>query len=102
MKKHQNITATIYDKKGRILSIGTNSYTKTHPRQAEMAAKCGYHYKVYLHAEIAALVRCKSDGYKIKIERYNKSGDPLLAKPCEICELAIKEAGIKYIEYTVG
>lgn len=102
MKKHQNITATIYDKKGRILSVGQNSYTKTHPKQAHLAAKCGHHHKVYLHAEIAALVKCKSTPYKIKIERYNRRGQPLLAKPCDICEMAIKESGIKFIEYTIG
>ena len=39
--------------------------------------------------------------YKILIERYNSEGEPVLAKPCEICQLAIKEAGIKRIEYTI-
>ncbi len=102
MKKHQNIIATVYDKKGRVLSTGKNSYTKTHPKQAMMAARCGHHHKVYLHAEMAALIRCRGEAYKIKIERYNRKGAPLLAKPCEICELAIREAGIKFIEYTVG
>jgi hypothetical protein len=29
-------------------------------------------------------------------------GRPKLAKPCVVCELAIKEAGIKFVEYTVG
>lgn len=102
MRKQQTITATIFDKKGRILSVGKNSYTKTHPRQAHLAAKCGHHHKVYLHAEIAALVKCKGQPHKILIERYNRRGEPLLAKPCEICQMAIKEAGINFIEFTIG
>jgi hypothetical protein len=33
MTKRQAITAIITDKKGRVLSIGQNSYSKTHPLQ---------------------------------------------------------------------
>jgi tRNA(Arg) A34 adenosine deaminase TadA len=56
---------------------------------------------VYLHAEIAALVKARGKGYKIKIERYNKHGEPMLAAPCPICLAAIKEAGIQLVEHTV-
>jgi deoxycytidylate deaminase len=54
---------------------------------------------VYLHAEIAAIIKAKGKGYKIKIERYSNKGKPLPSKPCPICELAIKEAGIKVVSY---
>lgn len=99
--KH-NITATVYDRKGKVLSVGRNSYYKTHPKQAHYALLVGEQHRVFLHAEIAALVKCRGVPYKIKIERYGKNGEPRLAKPCPICELAIKEAGIQFIEYTVG
>lgn len=102
MCNKQEITATIFDKRGRILAVGKNSYDQSHPRQAYYAAKVGDPKKIYLHAEIAALIKCKGNPYKIKIERYNKQGEPRLAKPCPICELAIKEAGISFVEYTVG
>lgn len=102
-KRHQNITATIYDKKGRVLAIGHNSYTKTHPTQAQYACKANLPEKVFLHAEIAALVKCRGGKpYKIKIERYDKKyGKPINAEPCPICKLAIKEAGISFVEYSI-
>lgn len=100
--QRQSITATITDKRGRVLSIGHNSYEKSHPKQAHYAARMGEPYKFFLHAEIAALVKCRGKPYKIMIERKDKAGNNRLAKPCGICELAIKEAGIKFVEYTVG
>jgi deoxycytidylate deaminase len=103
MKNPPKLTATIYDKKGRVLSIGVNSFIKTHPRQYRAAAAAGQPLKVYLHAEIAALVRIRHGvPYRISIERYGKGGEPRLAKPCPICEIAIQQAGISRIEYTVG
>lgn len=102
MAKKHNITAIIYDKRGRILSIGKNSYTKTHPLQFKYAAKTGQPYKQFLHAEIHAIVKCVdlSKAYKIVVYRYDNNGNPAVAKPCEICMSAIKAAGIKLIEHT--
>lgn len=104
MTVKQELTAIIYDKKGKVLSIGQNSYIKTHPLQAKHASKVGLPDKQYLHAEIHAIIRCKdlSKAYKIFISRINKHGDPALAKPCPICQSAIKAAGIEQIEYTTG
>jgi hypothetical protein len=34
MKTRHELTAVIYDRKGNVLSIGKNSYIKTHPLQA--------------------------------------------------------------------
>ena len=96
--KHK-IIATITNKKGVVVAKSTNSYSKTHPTQSKYATKCGEPYKVFLHAEIAAIIKAKGQGYKIKVERFNKHGNPLPSKPCPICELAIKEAGIKIVEY---
>lgn len=102
MSTPTEITATIYSRKGKVLAVGKNSYTKTHPIQARHAHRVGLDDKIFLHAEIAALIKCRKEPYKIKIERYGKRGQPLLAKPCAVCELAIKEAGIKLVEYTIG
>jgi len=98
----QNITAIIYDRKGRVLSIGKNSYVKTHPLQAKYAKEVGQPYKVHLHAEIAAIVKCKNlrKAYKISVFRYNNQGKPMMAKPCPICMSAIKAAHISVIEWT--
>jgi tRNA(Arg) A34 adenosine deaminase TadA len=99
----QNMIATIYDKSGKILSVATNSYQKSHPRQAELANRVGMPDKIYLHAEISAIIKCKENGkpYRIKVERFNKHGETMLARPCEICQLAIKLAGIKFVEYSL-
>lgn len=99
---HHQVTALIYDKKGRVLSIGQNSYIKTHPLQAKHAELTGQPYKQFLHAEIHAITRCKdlSKAYKIFVTRYNKQGMPVLAKPCSVCESAIKSSGIRHVYYT--
>jgi tRNA(Arg) A34 adenosine deaminase TadA len=98
----QSMTAIIYDRKGRVLSIGQNSYIKTHPLQAKHANKVGLPDKHYLHAEVHAIVKCKdlSKAHKIFISRFGKEGQPLLAKPCPVCQSAIKAAGIQLVEHT--
>lgn len=103
-RKQYKITATIYDKKGRILAVASNSYQKTHPYQAALAQKVGKPYKQYLHAEVAAIIKASKYGipYKIFIERYGYKHKPMNAEPCIICKEAIKLANIKLIEYTIS
>lgn len=97
------VIASCYDKRGRLISKGINSYEHTHPIQASLATKLGFPQKIFLHAEILAIIRAKGRLiHKIKIERYDSKGNPKLAKPCEICAYAIKEASIKMIEFTLG
>ncbi|MCK9530458.1 MAG: hypothetical protein M0R77_07845 [Gammaproteobacteria bacterium] len=98
------LKAVIYDKRGRVLSVGENSYTKTHRVQAEYAERAGTPHKIYLHAEAAAILKCRdlSKAHRIFVSRTNKRGDFLLAKPCPACELMIKESGIKVVEWSVG
>ena len=101
-RKQQHIIATIYDKRGRVLSVGSNSYTKTHPLQAKYAAMAGLPHKQYLHAEISAILRLEnpSKAYRILVERYDSNGNPANAKPCPICQRVIVSAGIKQVEWT--
>ena len=100
-KKH-HVTAIIFDKRGRPLSIGQNSYIKTHPLQLKMAEKVGLPEKKFIHAEIQSIVKCRdiSKAHKIMVMRYNKDGEPVNAKPCKICEQAIALTPIKVIEHT--
>ena len=100
--KHYDITAVIYDKRGKVLSIGKNSYIKTHPMQAKYATQQGADYKIYLHAEIHALVKCKQleRAHSIFVSRFDAAGIPRLAKPCPCCLSAIKAAGIRHITFT--
>lgn len=102
MTKKYDIKATCYDKKGRVLSVGVNSYTRTHPMQAHFAKLTGLEEKQYLHAEIMALLRAKDKKvHKIKVERYGKHGQPLNAAPCPICAAALKQWNVQVIEHTL-
>jgi len=96
----QRVVAILTNKRGQIISIGINSYHKTHTKQAHYAKKSGNSDKIFLHAEISALVKCKEKPYSIHVVRTNAEGKECLAKPCELCSLALKEAGIKKIYYT--
>lgn len=98
----QALTAVIYDKRGKVISVGQNSYVKTHPLQALHAVKAGMPDKQFLHAEIHAIVKCKdlSRAHKIFVSRWDKKGRPALAKPCPVCMSAIESAGIEIIEHT--
>jgi len=99
--KRQNVTAIISDKRGRILSIGKNSYIKTHPLQARYARRINKH-QIYLHAEIQAIIKCRDieRAYKIVVIRYDSQGQPCIAKPCPICSEALRDVGISIIEHT--
>jgi deoxycytidylate deaminase len=97
-----NITAFLHDKRGRVLSVGKNSYEDSNRIQRFHAKKVGQPHKVYVHAEIAAIAKCKdlSKAHTLKIFRYHKDGTPALAAPCKVCQSAIEAAGIKIVEYT--
>ena len=101
-KMKHTLTAIVFDKRGRPLSIGQNSYTRTHPRQAAIAAKVGLPEKKFVHAEFVAITKCRDlkKAHKIVIMRYNKQGEPVNAKPCPVCMELIRLSGIKGIEHT--
>lgn len=96
------LSAVIYDKRGRVISVGQNSYVKTHPLQAKHANQVGMPDKQFLHAEIHAIVRCRdlSKAHRIFVSRWDSKGNPALAKPCPVCISAIEAAGIEVIEHT--
>lgn len=104
-KEHgkQRVCAIITDKKGRIISIAANSYTKSSPFMHRYAKSVGLDDKIYWHAECKA-VHQLSDikrAYKIYVARVSKKGATGMAAPCPICAAAIQDAGIKVIELTV-
>lgn len=97
------ISAIIKDKHGHIISRGTNSYVKTHPLQSKLADKVGRPMKVFLHAEVHAILKAGDQidrAYSIEIFRFDKSGNPKLAKPCPICQELINTTPIKKVIYT--
>lgn len=104
MEKRQNVVAIVFDKKGKILCFGENSFVKTSAKQAYYAKKSNMPNRQYLHAELAAILKWRRFSadipYGIFVARLDKAGNFAMAKPCAICALAIKEAGIKRIIHT--
>ena len=96
---NHRIGCVVTNKKGRIISSSHNTM-KTHPIQYRYAVKNGEKYKVYLHAEVRALIQCKDKPYHIFTLRLSKSGHHLLSKPCCICMEYIVDSGVRYISYT--
>ncbi len=92
------LACIITDKYGRVVGEGWNT-SKTHPIQARYAAKAGQHQKINLHAEIMALIKAKGRGHNLYVIRVTKNGFGS-SRPCSICQLAIREAGIKNVWYT--
>jgi len=90
----------VLDSHNRIISKGTNSYQKTHPMQFRFANKTNRPNRQYLHAEIAALVKARKEPFGILVVRITKSGLIRMARPCNICIMAIREAGIKNVYYS--
>lgn len=101
-KTRHHVKAYCYDKKGRLISSAENNYDKSHPLQAHFAKKVGHSHRIYLHAEISAILRAKERPiHKIRIERFGRRGALLPSHPCPICMEAIRTFGIKQIEYTL-
>jgi deoxycytidylate deaminase len=102
-RKH-DITALIYNKRGRLVSMGKNDYARTHPLQARCACAVGEPHRIFIHAEIAALVRLKdwTQAHSIHVARYTRDGQPADARPCKACSHALQLAGIKNISFTTG
>jgi len=103
--KNYFVGAIILDKQGNIISTGFNNFTKTHPYQKELSDKVetttNKTHQIFLHAEISALVKCHKKAYSIIVARIGKDENVYrLAKPCPICQQAIKEAEIKNVFFT--
>ena len=103
-RKKYHVISTIRDKRGRVLSVGYNSYSRTHPLQAKLAEACGLPEKIYLHAEISSILKLKGKAlqraHSITVERYDSEGNPANASPCPICAKAIDAVGISVVHHT--
>ena len=86
--------------KGQLVSIGRNDYRKTHPTQQRYAVLVDQPERIYLHAEIAAIIRAKCQLDELFVFRVNHKGQYVNAKPCKICQAAIDEAGIRRVHHS--
>lgn len=100
MKRKHKVIAKAYNRKGHCIAEATNSYTKTHTVQAKYAKRAGNENAIFLHAEIAVLIKAREPVYRLEISRYDAKGNPVLARPCRICMEAIQEAKVKEVIHT--
>jgi len=96
------VGAVLYRKR-REIATAVNMDDKSHPIQALWAERVGLHEKIYLHAEMAALIKAREDADTIVVVRLGGHDGKSLrnAKPCPICEPALRFAGIKHVYYSV-
>jgi len=97
--------------KKHIIGIGYNT-NKTHPLQdhynkyRNLTWNNGTKPKAKIHAEMMCILNIKGlniDFSKVRlfIYREDKNGNIALSKPCKACYNAIKDLGIKEINYTI-
>jgi len=104
-KKKYYITCTCFDKRGRVISVGTNSYSESSAMMRYYAVKSGNPEKKFNHAEIDAAWKCikaKKTVAKMLILRYNSQGQFANACPCEVCKCMIEDLGIKHVYYSTS
>ena len=100
MSRRYDITALAYNKRGKLIAVGKNSYVRTHPLQAKFAKKAGKPDAIYLHAEVSALLKSREQVHRLVVLRYDRQGNPVNAKPCPSCQLAIKHFNVKQVDHT--
>ena len=99
----KKVGAVLYNSKKRVIATAVNNDYKSHPRQAWWAHRVGLEEKIYLHAEMACLIRAREDADTIVVVRLGGHDGKSLrqARPCPICEPALRYAGIKHVYYSV-
>lgn len=98
--KRYNVIAATLDRHNNIIATAENSYCKTHPLQAHLAERAGRPCREYLHAEIGALVKSCTKAESIMVVRSTRRGLTRCARPCDICMMALKGAGVRKIYYS--
>ena len=100
-RKKFEITATTFDRRGRFIARGENDYKKSHPIMFNIGVKVGQPEKIFLHAEVSALLKGKTKlPYLIVIQRYDIIGNMALSRPCSVCMEALRIYGVSKIKYT--
>lgn len=89
--------------KNKVISTAVNLDCKSHPLQARWAKRVGLKEKIYLHAEMKALIDARSYADTIIVVRLGGRGGISLrqSRPCKICEAALRYSGIRHIYYSV-
>lgn len=98
----QRIACLITDKRGKVLSVGYNSYESSCRMQRTFANKVGKPDAAFNHAEISALSKLKHfhKPHTLYVARANALGNPLYCEPCIVCKSAIEHLGIKEVIFS--
>jgi deoxycytidylate deaminase len=101
-RKRYVITASAFDKKGKLLSVGQNEYNRSHPLFKHFAVLAGEsEEKIYKHAEFSACLAAGNKAiYSVFVQRYDSFGNPANAEPCRACKLLLKHFGVTKVRYT--
>lgn len=100
LRKQYRIIARALDRRGRVICTRTNTYKTTHPVQKHFAVKVGRPDAIFLHAEISVLLAARQDVHTLLIARIDSDGNPVPAKPCAICSIAIEQYNVKEVIHT--
>ena len=99
----KRVGAVLYNSKRRVITTAVNNDYKSHPRQAWWAQRVGLDEKIYLHAEMACLIKAREAADTIVVVRLGGHDGKSLrqSRPCPVCEPALRYAGIKHVYYSV-
>lgn len=86
--------------KSNLIALGFNTYGQTHPFTQDKG------FNRSIHAEIRCLLKRrhfdKNAGLVLYTWRERDDGTPGCSKPCVMCELAIREAGVRRVRFLSG
>lgn len=104
MKKRYCITASSFDKRGRLIYGCTNSYENSSSLMRYYAMKSGNTEKKFNHAEIRCLevsiLKMRKKVARIVVVRYDSFGNYMSAEPCNICKMALEDFCIDEVLYS--
>lgn len=89
-------------RKNKVIVTATNLEKKTHPLQATLAERVGLKEKIYLHAEINALIKAKESADTIVVARIggHSHNELRMSKPCPICQMALEMNSVRRVIYS--
>ena len=94
------LIAATFDEHGRMTALAENNIWKTHPMMKKYATQVNLNHKIYLHAEISAIIRSRGSCHSLIVIRVNKNGAFSMAKPCPVCQAAILDAKVEHLYYS--
>ena len=99
----KKVGAVLYNSKKRVIATAVNNDYKSHPRQAWWVQRVGLQEKIFLHAEMSCLIKAREDADTIVVVRLGGHDGKSLrqARPCRICEPALRSAGIEHVYFSV-